>query len=400
MTIASTLSKKHYQGNDIATEFPLPFQAAEKGHIFAVIKKGMKIEEVKTNFAVDLARKVFIYPLRGEPLKTGEYLTLYRKIPLTQIVDLENAGAFHPKFLEHDGFDRIVMQIQQLDEEISRALKIDITDTRDVSNLLEELFAARDEAVLHAQKASEQANLARNHADTADIRAENAETWALFAKEKAEQLTDLQVECYISNDGKGQITYHKEENKLEIVLPFDNAGLHASKISLTDKIDLERSDIGASAKALTLLDAKTAREMAAALSAKIDKSAISSAIDSASEETVASSKAVRTLKNKIPTNATIAVMGMPSGRLINIGSHPSGYRYTAPYSGYVYARGVSTGHNSYIVIKGAGVGYQIIADSGLGMEVSCPVPKGFVVEIIYYGVQFTDVYFDMAIGEA
>lgn len=155
MTIASTLSKKHYQGNDIATEFPLPFQVAEKGHIFAVIRKGMKIEEVKTNFAVDLNRKVFIYPLQGEPLKTGEYLTLYRKIPLTQIVDLENAGAFHPKVLEHDGFDRIVMQIQQLDEEISRALKIDITDTRDVSNLLEELFAARDEAVSHAQKASE-----------------------------------------------------------------------------------------------------------------------------------------------------------------------------------------------------------------------------------------------------
>ncbi len=71
MTIASTLSKKHYQGNDIATEFPLPFQVAEKGHIFAVIRKGMKIEKVKTNFTVDLNRKVFIYPLQGEPLKTG-----------------------------------------------------------------------------------------------------------------------------------------------------------------------------------------------------------------------------------------------------------------------------------------------------------------------------------------
>lgn len=126
MTVATTLNKKQYQGNDLTTEFPLPFHVTDKEHIFALLKKGTAIHEIKNNFAVDLERKVFIYPVQGEAIKTGESLTVYRKVPLTQIVDLENAGAFHPEVLEHDGFDRIVMQIQQIDEEISRALKIDI----------------------------------------------------------------------------------------------------------------------------------------------------------------------------------------------------------------------------------------------------------------------------------
>lgn len=196
MTVASTLNKKHYEGNGLTTEFPLPFAAADKAHIFAIVKKGLEISDVTTNYEVDLARKVFIYPVSGTPLQAGEKLTVYRKIPLTQVVDLENAGAFHPEVLEHDGFDRIVMQIQQLDEAINRALKIDITDTRDVSGLLQELFTARDEAVLMANSAREDAGKAQSQAeramawaesgenpDPADPNSRSAKYWALKAAE-------------------------------------------------------------------------------------------------------------------------------------------------------------------------------------------------------------------------
>lgn len=297
MTVASTLSKKQYQGNNLTSEFPLPFHVTAKEHIFALLKKGTKIEEIKNNYAVDLERKMFIYPVQGEAIKTGESLTVYRKIPLTQIVDLENAGAFHPEVLEHDGFDRIVMQIQQIDEEISRALKIDITDTRDTSHLLEELFAAREEAVLACQKALEQAKAA---ADKAEI----TKDWAQFAEEKVKELTDLSVECFISNDGQGQVIYDKEKHKLEIVLPFDNAGASQSKIVLTDSTDLARSDIGASAKAVYSLQTKIGQD----LQDKIPKSAISNAIDSESEENVASSFAVSAL-NKIKTDGKVTLKG-------------------------------------------------------------------------------------------
>ena len=257
---------------------------------------------------MDLERKVFIYPVQGEPLKSDESLTVYRKIPLTQIVDLENAGAFHPEVLEYDGFDRIVMQIQQLDEEISRALKIDMTDSRDVTQLIEELFTAREEAVLHAQKALEQAKLAAD-------KAEKTEQWALYAEDKVQEITDLQVECFISNDGQGQVTYEKDSHKLKIVLPFDNTGLNQPKLVLSDKIDLVRSDIGASAKAVSAvysLQTKIQQDMAAAITAlinsKLDKSAVSSTMDSDSEETVLSSLGAKMLNEKIINSKKVTLL--------------------------------------------------------------------------------------------
>lgn len=324
MTVASTLNKKHYQGNSLTTEFPLPFHVTAKEHIFALLKKGTKIEQIKNNFAVDLERKVFIYPVQGEAIKNGESLTIYRKIPLTQIVDLENAGAFHPEVLEHDGFDRIVMQIQQIDEEISRTLKIDITDTRDVTNLIEELFKAREEAVMCAQKALEQAELAAD-------KAEKTQNWALFAEEKVQELTNLEVECFISNDGQGQVTYDKDKHKLEIILPFDNTGSNQPKAALTDSFDLARSDIGASAKAVQSLQTKIRQEMTALLAEKIDKTAVSSALDSESEESVASSKAVNDLRLAAPG------LGMPSNQVIDIPITLNADKfYTAPANGYAY----------------------------------------------------------------
>lgn len=333
MTVASTLNKKQYQGNSLTVEFPLPFHVTAKEHIFALRKKGTAIEEIKNNFAVDLERKVFIYPLEGEPLKNDESLTVYRKIPLTQIVDLENAGAFHPEVLEYDGFDRIVMQIQQLDEEISRALKIDITDTRDTSHLLEELFAAREEAVFYAQKALEQAQIAVEKTD-------KTKEWAQFAEEKVKELTDLSVECFISNNGQGQVNYDKEGHKLEIVLPFDNSGSQQPKVVLTDSTDLARSDIGASAKAVHSLqeDVGNVRtESIMNLAAKIDKTAISSALDSENVETVANSYALNELRK------SVSALAMPGDKFIDIelkeetpGSNMYSTSITAPAAGYVY----------------------------------------------------------------
>lgn len=55
MTIASTLSKKQYEGNGLTTEFPLPFAAADKAHIFAVVKKGLEVSMLQ-------AIMMWIYP--------------------------------------------------------------------------------------------------------------------------------------------------------------------------------------------------------------------------------------------------------------------------------------------------------------------------------------------------
>ncbi len=182
MTIASTLTKKHYEGNGITKEFPLPFHLVDKTHVFAMIKNDKEIQEITKNFSVDLVKKTFTYPVSGEALPKGTRLTVYRKVPLTQIVDLENAGAFHPEVLEKDGFDRIVMQIQQLDEAIERTLKLNITDDRDVEGLLEALFFARDEAVKAANNAK-QSEISANKSEV------NTKNYAHIARAWAESPT-------------------------------------------------------------------------------------------------------------------------------------------------------------------------------------------------------------------
>ncbi len=388
MTVASTLNKKQYQGNNLTTEFPLPFHVTAKEHVFALLKKGTKIEEITSNFTVDLERKMFIYPVQGEALQTGSSLTIYRKIPLTQIVDLENAGAFHPEVLEHDGFDRIVMQIQQLDEEISRALKIDITDTRDTSHLLEELFAAREEAVFYAQKALEQAQIAVEKTD-------KTKEWAQFAEEKVKELTDLSVECFISNNGQGQVNYDKDGHKLEIVLPFDNSGSQQPKVVLTDSTDLARSDIGASAKAVHSLQEEVGNvrtESIMNLVAKIDKTAISSALDSENVETVANSYALNELRKSVPA------LAMPGDKFIDIelknnGSGLNQYAgsITAPAAGYVYL-------NFRIEAQAAkGVAYAVVAVIRNGVQIlryadRCEVVSGGYPSACAFGpVQKGDV---------
>lgn len=99
------------------------------------------------------------------------------------------------------------------------------------------------------------------------------------------------------------------------------------------------------------------------------------------------------------TDSFLAGIGMPSGRTINLSAQPSGYRYTAPYSGYVYANGLATEDGAFLIIHGGGVGNQINAVKNQGMEVFLPVSKGTVFDVIYGFVQIRRIYFDMAIGE-
>lgn len=296
MTIASTLTKKHYEGNGITKEFPLPFHLVDKTHIFAVIKKNKEIQEVTKNFSVDLVKKIFTYPLTGEALPKGTKLTVYRKVPLTQIVDLENAGAFHPEVLENDGFDRIVMQIQQLDEEISRALKLDITDERDKEGLVDALLIARDEAVQAAinaknseLSASKSEVNAKNYAkiawawaesptppDPKDPHSKSAKEWAKIAS------GTVPIATY---DITGKVKIDKN------TLSIDTLGLLSIKNTIINTVNNNSQIIEQhSQKIETNLQAITNLQ-----NNKIDKSAISSDLNVSTETNVASSKAVNDL---------------------------------------------------------------------------------------------------------
>ena len=296
MTIASTLTKKHYEGNGITKEFPLPFHLVDKTHIFAILKKNNEIQEVTKNFSVDLVKKIFIYPLIGEALPKGTKLTIYRKVPLTQIVDLENAGAFHPEVLENDGFDRIVMQIQQLDEAIERALKLDITDERDKEGLVDALLIARDEAVQAAINAKSSEINASKSEENAENYAKQAWAWAESPTPpdpKDPQSKSAKEWAKIAS-GTVPIATYDVAGKVKIdknTLSIDTLGLLSIKNTIINTVNNNSQIIEQhSQKIETNLQAITNLQ-----NTKIDKSAISSDLNVSTETNVASSKAVNDL---------------------------------------------------------------------------------------------------------
>jgi hypothetical protein len=130
MTVETTLTKARYAGNGAATEFPVPFAYSRAADLRLVLSDAAGNETpVADNYRVDVnpsGDASVAYPVSGSPLPPGVTLTVYRDTPQTQIVDLIDGGDFDPNVLERDGFDRLEMQIQELQEESDRAIKTPI----------------------------------------------------------------------------------------------------------------------------------------------------------------------------------------------------------------------------------------------------------------------------------
>ena len=175
MTVQTAETKTHYAGNGLTTEWPIPFPVVQEEHI-KLIKTSPdgEDEEITTGYTVNGMESGAVsitYPAGGEPLGAGWQLTIYRDMPLTQTLDLESGGAFDAEVIERQGFDHVVMQIQQLQEQASRALQLAITDSdRTPDEVLGEMFELRDaaqqaltsaqQALQTAQEASQTANQA------------------------------------------------------------------------------------------------------------------------------------------------------------------------------------------------------------------------------------------------
>lgn len=68
------------------------------------------------------------YPATGSGfLPTGDYLVIKRKAPLLQATKLDNRGGYFPAVQENT-FDRLVMMIQDLQEQIDRCVQITVND--------------------------------------------------------------------------------------------------------------------------------------------------------------------------------------------------------------------------------------------------------------------------------
>jgi hypothetical protein len=161
MTVSKEYNKHIYEGNGLTVDWPydfdLPITAAGAPdtsliHVFRTNLRG-EVTEV-TAFSVDAETGTLTYPTSGSPLETGEKLTILRLLDVRQqFFDPSNQANLYPETLE-DNTDRLVMMVQQLQEENDRAVKVSVsTDLDEEDTTAEGLFEARDIAVAAAATA-------------------------------------------------------------------------------------------------------------------------------------------------------------------------------------------------------------------------------------------------------
>lgn len=130
MTIETTANKAAYAGDGSTTLFTFPYPYLDEDHIKVVKLSAMGVESVLTKgaeYAVSAAGPSGTVTLVEAPA-VGERLVIYREVELTQPSDFGAASRVRLQTLEND-LDRLAMMAQQLEEKVSRALKVKISST-------------------------------------------------------------------------------------------------------------------------------------------------------------------------------------------------------------------------------------------------------------------------------
>lgn len=201
MTVESTTTRAVFAGNGSTRKFPLPFPLLSASHLEVYITKrdmsdsivvsplsgGYSVQDIAT------AEPYVVYPEDGEapPLEAGWQLTAVRRLPLIQQTNLENGGNLHAETLETQ-FDLVAMQLQQLDYDLKRSVKVppySSNESIDVSEILHKMEKFCERAEHAARRVEEQAD-----ADVlADRTANLAATWLVGEEKQAGELVELPV---------------------------------------------------------------------------------------------------------------------------------------------------------------------------------------------------------------
>ena len=114
----------------------------------------------------------------------GATLAIESAVPLTQELDLSNTATVDTEATEGQ-LDRMVQMIQQLDDGLSRAVKVNATDSGTPEDLLASLYKARDDAKDAATAAAASEQAAAASADGADQSRTEAAASAAAASQSA-----------------------------------------------------------------------------------------------------------------------------------------------------------------------------------------------------------------------
>lgn len=152
MAVSTTTAKTQYNGNGSTTVFSIPWYFLANSQVVVittVVATGVEtVKTLTTHYTLSGAAN----PVGGSLTMlsapaTGTKVTIYRNMPFTQPTDYVADDAFNPETVEAD-FDRVIMTVQQLQDQVNRCLQYPRSETTDVDDATLDLAAQRADTVL------------------------------------------------------------------------------------------------------------------------------------------------------------------------------------------------------------------------------------------------------------
>lgn len=174
MTISSEVRKAGpYNGNDVTTSFPFSFKVFSADDMVVVRTDASDIETTLTggtDYSVTLNADQDTSPggtvvMFSAPLP-GFLLTITSSVPNLQTLDLTNQGGFYPRVI-NAALDRVTILVQQVAEQVGRAVKVGISSTLTPDQMIDQLNAN----VSAAQASATAADVSADAADTSETNA-------------------------------------------------------------------------------------------------------------------------------------------------------------------------------------------------------------------------------------
>ena len=127
--VASTNNKNQYNCDSLtkAWDYTFPIVSSTDIHVYTVDPAGTITEQL-TNFSVNTLTAKVTYPSTGVACATGYSVLLVRTVPLTQSLVLTTEGPFPAASLNTE-HDKLTMITQQLQEQVTRAVKLPLTSS-------------------------------------------------------------------------------------------------------------------------------------------------------------------------------------------------------------------------------------------------------------------------------
>lgn len=199
-----------YEGTGTTGPFTFPFKVWKTDQVSVRIKETEDSAErvlASSEYSVTLNEGNGGSVTLSAPLAVGGTLQIFSNVPYLQSVELENMGLFNPEDLEK-AWDTNCVLIQQLKEQVDRAVLAPALGEETAQQFSDSLFEARNEAV-DAQHAAETAQTAAETArDTAEDYRDEARGYAEDAETTLEQVNAAganQIDA-IEEAGEAQIT--------------------------------------------------------------------------------------------------------------------------------------------------------------------------------------------------